>query len=62
MQTDAKQLCSAHFHISCMADKPSVVVHSDHPTSSGVISGHGNQLGLVEQLRVPNNFCMRAFH
>jgi len=27
-------------------------VHSDHPTFNGDISGHGNQLGLVEQLHL----------
>ena len=42
-------------------------VHSDHPTSSGVISGHGNQLGLVEQLQLNGakqllHACFSTFH
>ena len=44
-----------------------LVVHSDPSTSSGVISGHGNQLGLVEQLQLNGakqllHACFSTFH
>ena len=44
-----------------------LVVHSDPSTSSGVISGHSNQLGLVEQFQLNGakqllHACFSTFH